>query len=391
MHLVREWRGKPGRSVAARASRLAAGAGAALALLLLLCAPGPARADGCNFGDVVNAIENTLDSLSSGACGEACADGGAGCLVAAGLAGALGAVGASQGQGAIDNFCSQLSTGVGDVGAIQSWLQAAGVGADLISAIGSLGAGPIVSVAQCGCDLEQGVNQLSSEAGSCLAGAICGLQQDLGFGACGCTPPAPVEEDCSQIVFDNNYPPSARIDQAANGTLVTDLVTGWDGHSQYCSPQNYCFCPSPMKLSQPQPDYALLQGDPWPCIGQTTLYCAWTYSCQCPDDTHPAAQSGPLAKVCLCNTTGLAAVPPVKSTYNPSGSICPIPLTGIPCPNGQVNVAGKCVAACGNDQVRTPNGVCCSPAEVTACGTCCPPGTTADLANGTCTPLQTTQ
>ena len=57
---------------------------------------------------------------------------------------------------------------------------------------------------------------------------------------------------------------------------------------------------SAVQLSPPQPDYQLLGSDPWPCIGQTEYYCAWTYSCQCPQRTH-AAQSGPLAEVCLCD------------------------------------------------------------------------------------------
>jgi len=361
------------------------------AFAIVMVAAGPVRADGCNFNDVVNAIENTLSSLSSGACGAACAEGGAGCIVAAGAAAALGGDAASQGQGSVDNLCNQLNTGLGDVDAIKSWLDAAGVGADLISDVSSLGLGPLLSIAQCGCDLEQGVGQLSNEAGSCLADAICGLQQDLGFGGCGCTPPTPVAEDCSAIVFDNNNPPDAQLNATSNGTLVTDLRTGWDGHSQYCSPQHYCFCPSPMQLSAPQPDIQALGSDPWPCIGQSEYYCAWYYTCQCPQGTHAAAKSGPLTQVCLCDNTGLAAVAPVKTTTNPTASICPIPFTGIPCPNGQVNVGGKCVTPCTNNEVRTPNGACCSPAEVTACGSCCPPGTQADLANGTCYPVQTTQ
>ena len=112
---------------------------------ILLSAPQHARADGCNFGDVVQAIENTVSSISSGACGEACAEGGAGCIAAAGVAAGLGGVAASQGQSSVDNFCSQLNTGVSDVGSITSWLDAAGLGADVVNAIAGLGLGPLVS------------------------------------------------------------------------------------------------------------------------------------------------------------------------------------------------------------------------------------------------------
>ena len=354
-------------------------------LAAALSAPGSAKADGCNFNDVVNAIENTVSSLSSGACGEACAEGGAGCVVAAGVAAALGGVASSQGQGSVDNLCSQLNTALGDVDSIKSWLQTAGVGADLISDVSSLGLGPIASVAQCGCDLEHGVGQLSSQAGSCLADAICGLQQDLGFGGCGCTPPPPVAEDCSAIIFDNNIPADAQINYTSNGALLTDLRTGWDGHSQYCAPQHYCFCPKPMVLSPPQEDYQQMASNPWPCVGKDTGYgCYYYYVCQCPQGTHAAAQSGPLAQVCICDSTGLAAVPPVKSTTNPTGSICPIPLTGIPCPNGQVNVGGKCVAPCAGGQVRNPDGVCCDPSQLTSCGTCCPAHSHPDPSTGSC-------
>lgn len=368
---------------------------AALAVAAVV-APGSARAGGsCNFGDFLQAVENTVSSLSSGACGAACAEAGAGCFAAAGIGAGLGVVAASQGQGSVNNFCSALNTAVSDASSIQSWLTAAGVASDLVSAIAS--AGDPISIAQCACDLEQGVGQISSEASSCFQDAICGLQQDLGWGACSCTPPPPVAEACSAIVGDNDSPATTRVDSLSNGTLVTDLRQGWDGHSQYCSPQHYCFCPSPMKIVE-QPDYALLGSDPWPCQSQTDYYCAWTYSCECPQlgpgqMTHPAAASGPLSQVCLCDTTGLAAVPPVKSNINPTGSICPIPLTGIPCPSGQVrDEKDQCVAACkSGSQVMTPDGNCCDPTQVTSCGTCCPAGTTPNLTNGTCSPNQITQ
>ena len=92
----------------------------------------------------------------------------------------VGVVAASQGQGSVNNFCSALNTAVSDASSIQSWLNAAGVASDLVSAIAS--AGDPISIAQCACDLEQGVGQISSEASSCFQDAICGLQQDLGWG-----------------------------------------------------------------------------------------------------------------------------------------------------------------------------------------------------------------
>jgi hypothetical protein len=371
----------------------------------LLSSGAPARADGCSVGDLWQAIENIASSVASGDCAAACADtAGAGCTAAAALTAALGGVAASQGQGAVDGFCGQVNnvqTGAGDIAALQSWANAAGLSVDLASILGSLG--DPLSIAECGCSLEQGLNQLGGDTLSCMQDAICGLQQDLGWGGCACHPPTPVAADCTPPpgCADNNTlpgcenaiygapsnPPGQIVKPLSNGTMVIDVTDGWDGSSYWCSPDRYCFCPSPMKLV-PVPNNYMNGGTP--SNGYVIYYC------QCPSlgagqNTHPAAASGPLAEVCICDNTGLAAVPPLKSTVNPATSICPIPLTGIPCPGGEVNVGGKCVAACSNNEVRTPNGACCSPAEVTACGECCPPGTTADLANGTCEPLQTTQ
>jgi hypothetical protein len=71
---------------------------------------------------------------------------------------------------------------------------------------------------------------------------------------------------------------------------------------------------------------------------------------------------------------------------------CPLPLTGQPCPKGQINFGGKCVKPCtSSSEVMTPDGTCCDPNQVTFCGQCCPAGKVPDPANGTCTPLQTTQ
>ncbi|MGC9957465.1 hypothetical protein [Roseiarcus sp.] len=364
-----------------------------LAAAVLAAAPVSARADGCSVDDLWNAIESTASAITSDACAAACADtAGAGCTAAAGITAGLGVAAASQGQGAVDGFCSQVNnaqTAVGDVGALQSWANAAGMSLDLVSALGSIG--DPLSIVQCSCSLEQGVNQLGGDTLSCFQDAICGLQQDLGWGGCGCHPPPPVAANCTpppDCVINNtdpgcenaiygaqSNPPGQIVKSLSNGTMVVDVTDGWDGKSYWCSPDRYCFCPSPMKLAAVPNDY--MNGGT-PSNGYVIYYC------QCPNlgpgqTTHAAAASGPLAEVCICDSTGLAAVPPVKSIVNPTASICPIPLTGIPCPSGEVRVGSKCVAPCtSKSQVMTPYGACCDPTQVTSCGTCCPAGTVPD-------------
>ena len=169
--------------------------------------------------------------------------------------------------------------------------------------------------------------------------------------------------------------------------MVIDVTDGWDGKSYWCSPDRYCFCPSPMKLAA-VPNAYLNGGTP--SNGHVIYYC------QCPNlgpgqTTHPAAASGPLAEVCICDLDRIAAAGRVKSSINPTGSICPIPLTGIPCPSGQVNVGEQMRGPLRQQrsQAMTPNGVCCESgrghrrAERAA-----RLGRSPDLANGTCTPVR---
>jgi len=309
-------------------------------------------------------------------------------------------------QGALNNLGnaqSDLSTLQGIVSQYQSasaFLQA------IQQTLGDA-ADPLADAA-CACDWVQSVGQLGGDVLSCLQDAICGLQSDLGWGGCGCTPPTPVlanctppietctgyngnpnDPACQNAIYGRNgdNPPSTVVQQTANGTVVIDVSDGWDGQSQYCAPDRYCFCPSPMKLVAV--DNLIADGGN-PANGYVM------YVCECPNlgpgqSTHAAAASGPLAEVCICDSTGLPAVAPTTSLTNPTGSICPVPLTGIPCPKGQVDFGGKCVPACASNEVRTPGGTCCDPTHVTACGTCCPPGTTPNLSNGTCNPPQVIQ
>ena len=388
-----------GQSIAARVS---AAVLAAAAMLLPLTA---AKADNCSVQDLWNGIDSTVSAVASGACLSACADG-AGCVAAAAVAAGLGGVATDSSQGTVNQFCSAVQTAVNDaqnagsgVGAIQNALGQAGISAqDLTGPIlGALnGLADPLNIAQCGCSLEQGLGQLGGDVLACFQDVICGLQSDLGWGGCGCHPPAPVAANCAAPAYCADSPAQANLPECQgvimeapsnppsyfthttqNGEVIVDVVDGWDGSSYWCSPDRYCFCPDPLKLT-PVPVNYLGNG-------------AVMFTCQCPGGTTPAAKTGPGAEICICQNTGLVAVPPVKSTYNPEAVACPIPLTGIPCPNGQTRINDKCVTPCSDPtKGMTTDGACCDPTQVTSCGMCCPPGTTPE-ANGTCMPPGKTQ
>ena len=107
---------------------------------------------------------------------------------AAGITAGLGAAAASQGQDAVNRYCAQVNnaqTGaLGDVSALQSWANAAGMSLDLVSALGSIG--DPLSIVQSDCSLEQGVNQLGSDTLSCFQDAsIPAFSRIFGWGGCG--------------------------------------------------------------------------------------------------------------------------------------------------------------------------------------------------------------
>jgi hypothetical protein len=373
---------------------------AALAAAALFISASVARADGCSLQDLWNGIESTVSAVASGACASACSDGG-GCIAAAGVAAGLGGVVADSNQATVDQFCNAVQTAIndaqnagGDISAIQNLLSQAGISAqDLTGPILSAlqGLGDPLNIAECGCSLEHGIGQLGGDVLSCFQDVICGLQQDLGWGGCGCHPPAPVAGNCTAPTYCANSPANANLPECAgaiygapsnppsyitktlqNGQMVINVVDGWDGHSYWCSPDIYCFCPSPLVLTPVPVNY----------LGDGTVM----FTCQCPSGTTPAAKTGPGAAICICNETGLVAVPPVKSTTNPEAVDCPLPLTGIPCPNGQTRLNGKCVTPCSDPTMgMTSDGACCNPNQVTSCGMCCPPGTT-PAPDGTCVP-----
>jgi hypothetical protein len=101
------------------------------------------------------------------------------------------------------------------------------------------------------------------------------------------------------------------------------------------------------------------------------------FTCNCPPGTHAVA--GLKQTVCLCDKTNL----PMGSPNDLWGS-CPDPSI-VGCGEGLTLVNGKCVPACPDPTMgRTPDGVCCNPAQMTSCGICCPPGLIPDAATGGC-------
>ena len=80
---------------------------------------------------------------------------------------------------------------------------------------------------------------------------------------------------CENAIYGaQSNPPGQIVKSLSNGTMVVDVTDGWDGKSYWCSPDRYCFCPSPMKLAAVPNDY--LNGGT-PSNGYVIYYC------QCPN------------------------------------------------------------------------------------------------------------
>ena len=374
------------------------------AIFVLVAFAFSARAQADCLSDIVNAVENTASALDSPQCQTAFAESS---LVTTGLTAALEAD---------HNLADQICNALNDATQLGSLIPP-----QIVNALGPLSP---LDFATCACSMYQGIGQLPNEAVSCIQGFICGLSQLAGLGnPCQtCQQPAPVPADCtppdctnwrndpslnsacSNLLEYNTGGPNQGyfpVQQTQEPDGSTIIVTGIDtGHLTTCNPGQYCVCPSPMTVGSVQ------EYDP---SGNST----WYYkTCQCPtaadrnndpsQGTKALKPSGPLAYICICDSTGLPAVPPDwgqpttpgGNNLNPTHSICPTPLTGVPCPvAGQIRVSNnKCVAPCTKPgEVMTPDGVCCDPNNVAECGQCCPNGMVPDPANGTCKPEQIAQ
>jgi hypothetical protein len=370
----------------------------------------PARAQSCNPGDLLNAVVNSISSLAT--CGS-----GVDSDAAIALTAVLAGVAAVDGQSAVDSFCTSVNNannGADDVNTLLSYLP--GLSSELQQELQSAVAGIAdpLALAQCSCQTEQNLDQVGSDFGNCLEAFLCAGDALFGTPCQQCNPSPPVLANCSAALTNcattsqansqgqlpasdqslctgglgntpvflagengqqlSNYTPVTEI-QGPNGTLVL-------GGTGDCGPSYYCVCP-PNMVAAWVPD---LPENSWAGVPFGTQ--GWyVFTCQCPPGSHSTSDATADLSSCICDNSNRHPVAPVKSEANPGAVYCPLPLTGKPCPAGQVNYLGNCVTPCSNaGDVMTPDGICCNPSQVTSCGTCCPAGDMPDPANGTCKP-----
>ncbi|MGO9358552.1 MAG: hypothetical protein ACLP1D_12900 [Xanthobacteraceae bacterium] len=346
----------------------------------------------CNLGDLFNSAVNAVGSFGSSACLGATADDG-GAVASYAIAGGLEAVAAAN-SGAVNDFCNALNTAQDNLNSLQTALNGLNAGVDLASVLGSLDP---LSIVECACNIQQGINQFVNELGDCA----CDLVDWIPGVHCGCTPPPPIQANCAVpttcftgssdpacqgnvilgcLPAQGPFPPicPGQAQPGPGGTFVS-MQTG----DSNCPQTLYCFCPQPLVPIWTTPP-APSSFDPNP---------TGVFTCQCPSGTwQPKTKSGqPLTSagvpVCLCDYTNQ----PPKVTSDPS-QMCNINILGQPCPNGQTRLGQKCVTPCADPtKGMTMDGACCDPTQMSSCGQCCPPNTTPNPVDGSCTPHQIAQ
>lgn len=362
-----------------------------------------ARAGGsCSINDILNGLQNTIETIASSNCAGVTSD--PALWAPVGVASGVMA-GISQSQQfcqAVQNVQNQLTNVQGDGNSLVSQLNNLGIDASFLSSVlGALGsASDALSVVECACGLSNNITQVGGDLGACLVDALCDLQNlahqiDPGlFGSCSGTI-VMVPSNCTQNPCQSN----GVCDPNLGGNVILQCPSGDDGPPVTQSPGpnggtivsstlgadssgnvsvEACACPAPMIGSWiPAGNYS-----GWPSIVSDPA-CKF-FMCECPSGSTLAGNSGASQYLCICQNTGQPAQAPGSDPYlNPEGVPCPLPLTGLPCPKGQTNVEGKCVAQCASNEVLLANGTCCAPSQASACGTCCPSGQVPD-ASGSC-------
>jgi hypothetical protein len=383
---------------------------ALLATMVLFASSGPARAQSCSPQDIWNNLSNAWESAPT--CTAACASG-FGCFAAFAIAGAIGTAQAAGSQGAVNTFCTDVNNAASDASAIVGDLQSIGAPQSLIdqvtSALGSV-ADPLAA-AQCACEETTAISGLITDISNCIVAGLCDVSALFGT-PCGCTqPPTTLPASCQSSIGNcgdfADSDPACQGGGPGNGPIMvqngwsapvmtintpggTEVIQSNSGSAAFgtCGTSYACFCPKPMV-----PTWVWNYANDSNAQGNDTKI----FACVCPAGTSaagatPQNPSGTLTSAglstCLCPNTGQ----PIMTGYGATvDNPCPTPLTGNPCPSGQIRFGNKCINQCAQNQVMTPDGTCCNPIQASSCGQCCPPGMTPDPANGTCRPVQPTQ
>ena len=141
--------------------------------------PSPARAGGsCDLNDIWNALQNTLNTISSANCAGVTADPAlwAPVGVAAGVM-----AGVSQSQQFcqdVQNAQNQLTNLQGDGNSLVTQLGNLGIDASFLSSIldAMSSAADALAIVQCACGLSNNITQVGGDLGACVEDALCDLQ-----------------------------------------------------------------------------------------------------------------------------------------------------------------------------------------------------------------------
>ncbi|MDQ2078571.1 hypothetical protein RA307_00125 [Xanthobacteraceae bacterium Astr-EGSB] len=372
---------------------------AAVIIAATLVLTSPVRA-GCNFSDVADAVKQSVSATLT--CKSVCKEE-VSCAGAIWLVAVLTGIAAEGGQGKVDTFCAQAQGKLDQIASTANTVfgnalaqKYFGDMSDQLAAVASA-----AEVVKCACETQHSNVASQDSVGVCLMDALCAMQEWVGFEACNCSPPPPKAANCAATNLAcgkwNNPDPVCQgsgsnpifswypdgqtqahynpyYDDYRNWTSVTTtpegtLITQTPSPSNKCGQTLYCFCPAPMKPVFTKVNWVGHDLNPY------------ILSCACPDKTHAGPMMPNGISSCLCDNTN---EPAIMSGLAPFG-MCP-PAA---CPAGQVRLGGvgECVTPCADaSQGMGFDGSCCNPAQMSTCGTCCPPSTVPDPKSGTCVP-----
>jgi hypothetical protein len=237
----------------------------------------------------------------------------------------------------------------------------------------------------------QNIGSAIQDVANCVVAGLCDVTELFG-GACGCSqPPTTVAANCAPILGKCGDP-YIWVD-GFDLTKCNDPKYSNDIHCQCNAAGILATGPAPGGVGSTEPLYVVINtpgGQEILEASSSSFSCGTTYSCFCPNPMslqHTPGivdpNSGNTFEIWYCQC-------PPGQIPDPTGNGCQYPPFD-PCPFPQIPRNGKCMEPCAKNEVMTPDGACCDPTQVTSCGTCCPPGTTPNLADGSCYPPQKIQ